>query len=188
MNEPIDNPWQLVRSEPGPDLVLFRTRFDWLKREGHPGQIKAVVLETADWVNVVALTPQNRLVVVHQYRFGMGKMTVEIPAGLMEPEETPLEAAMRELREETGYTTERWQYNGWVEANPAFMNNRCHFWLAQDVVQTHPLEWDDNEEIVIGEMTVEEVYQQIREGRMRNAFTILGLARVFDMRGERLME
>ena len=182
------NHWQLIRSEPGPDLVLFRTRFDWLKRDGHVGQVKAIVLESGDWVNVVAVTPQDRVVVVHQYRFGIGKMTVEVPAGLMEPGETPLQAAMRELREETGFTTQRWQYTGWVEANPAFMNNRCHFWLAQDVVKTHPLDLDADEDIAISEMTVEEVYQQIREGRMRNAFSILGLARVFDVSGERLFE
>lgn len=188
MDDSTHNDWQLIRSQPGPDLVLFRTRFDWLKRKHHPSEIKAVVLESGDWVNIVAITPQHKVVLVHQYRFGIGKMTVEIPAGLMEAGETPLQAAMRELREETGYSTSHWHYKGWIEANPAFMNNRCHLWLAQDVVQTHPTELDTNEDITIEEVTVEQVYQQIREGNMRNAFSILGLARVFDLREDRLME
>ena len=107
---------------------------------------------------------------------------MEIPAGIIESGESPEGAAMRELKEETGYTTANWKYLGWVEANPAFLNNHCHLWLAQDVVKTHPPRLDEGEEISVAELSFEEVRHEIEGGRMRSSLTVLTLSRVFDMR------
>ena len=183
MAENSENGWKVLRSEPGPDLIIFQARFDWLQNPRNSAPVKAVVLETADWVNVVALTPENKLVVVSQYRFGVGHTTLEIPAGLIEAGETPQQAAARELHEETGYTTSEWDYRGWVEANPAFLNNRCHMWLAKNVQKTHALQLDAGEDLAIREISLEELRAEIAAGRMRNAFTLLGLGQVFDLRG-----
>jgi 8-oxo-dGTP pyrophosphatase MutT (NUDIX family) len=144
--------------------------------------MKAVILECADWVNIVALTPEKKLVTVQQFRFGVGKNTVEIPAGIINAGETPEQAAIRELKEETGYTTKNWKYLGWVETNPAFLNNLCHHWLALDVVKTSAPELDEGEEISVAELALEEVHREIEQGRMRNALTVLALSRVFDLR------
>ena len=159
--------WELIESKPGPNLALFKTRFDRMKNPRSGADLNAVVLESQDWVNVVALTPKKELVAVCQYRFGIGSTTVEIPAGLMEPGETPEHAARRELREETGYTTEDWTYLGWVQANPAFLNNLCHLWLAKDVIRTHQPELDASEEVIISELTPAEMYAEIEAGRMQ---------------------
>src|SRR5512134_3594489 len=140
-------PWEVLRSEPGPDLVLFQARYDWVRNPRNAKSMKAVILEAADWVNIVALTPEKKIVVVKQYRFGIKRTTTELPAGIMEKDETPEQAAVRELKEETGYTAAAWKYLGWVEANPAFMNNLCHQWLALDVIKTCPPELDEGEEI-----------------------------------------
>ena len=145
------------------------------------------MLETSDWVNIVALTPEEEILVVSQFRFGVRKTTVEIPAGLIEPGETPLEAAIRELKEETGYTTRDWKYLGWVEANPAFLNNRCHMWLANNVIKNYSPELDESEDVLVNNLSIEELFGEIREGRMRNSLTLLALSRVFDMRGEDLI-
>jgi ADP-ribose pyrophosphatase len=186
MKNEIEAGWELVRSEIGPDLVIFKTRFDWVRNPRNSSQLKAVVLEAPDWVNVIALTPEKKILVVNQFRFGIRKTTIEIPAGLVEAGETPLEAAIRELREETGYTTNEWDYLGWVEANPAFLNNRCHHWLANNVNKNHMLALDESEDLSVSEITIDEMYCVIREGRMRNAFTLLALSRVFDLRGDLL--
>ena len=178
-----DKHWQRRRSEPGPDLVIFQARFDWMHNPRNGAQMKAVVLESADWVNVVALTTEGKILVVSQYRFGIGNTTLEIPAGLVEANEKPLQAAQRELQEETGYTTQDWTYLGAVEANPAFLTNHCHLWLARDVQKTHLPQLDAGEDVSIGELTWDELQQAIAEGRMRNAFTLLALSQVFDLRG-----
>jgi ADP-ribose pyrophosphatase len=180
--------WEFVRSESGPNLVLFKTRFDWMKNPRNSSQLKAVVLETSDWVNIVALTPEGKILVVSQFRFGVGKTTVEIPAGLIESGEAPPEAAIRELKEETGYTTKDWEYLGWVEANPAFLDNRCHMWLARNVIKDHSPELDESEDVCVDELSIEEIFREIREGRMRNSLTLLALSRVFDIRGEVLTD
>lgn len=177
-------PWEVVRSEQGPNLILFQTRYDWVKNPRNAKSMKAVILESADWVNVVALTPKKKIVVVQQYRFGVGKTTLEIPAGIVNPGETPEQAAMRELREETGYTATRWEYLGWVETNPAFLNNLCHQWLALDAIKTSDLELDDGEEISVTELSPQEMRSEIEKGTMRNSLTLLSLARVFDLRSQ----
>lgn len=174
--------WEIIRSEQGPNLILFQARYDWVRNPRNDKFMKAVILESTDWVNVVAITPEKKILVVQQYRFGVGKTTVEIPAGIMNAGETPKEAAIRELKEETGYTAADWKYLGWVEANPAFLNNRCHQWLALDAIKTSPVELDDSEEISMAELSLAEVRREIEQGHMRNSLTVLALSRVFDLR------
>lgn len=175
--------WETLRSKQGPNLILFQTRYDWVKNPRNAKKVKAVILESPEWVNVVAITPEKKILVVRQYRFGVKKRTVEIPAGILNPEETPEQGAMRELREETGYTTANWKYLGWVEANPAFMNNVCHQWLALDVVKTNSPELDEGEEISVAVLSLAEVRKEIEQGRMRNSLSVLALLKVFDLRG-----
>ena len=100
--------WECILTYTGPDLKLFRVRFDWVRNPRNAHTVKATVLESQDWVNVVALTHDEKLVVVYQHRFGTRETTAEIPAGIVENGETSKEAAIRELREETGYTSEEW--------------------------------------------------------------------------------
>ena len=176
--------WELLRSETGPSLILFQARFDWVRNPRSGKSMKAIILEASDSVNVVALTAGGKIVVVRQYRFGVGQITVEIPAGLVEPGETPEQAVRRELEEETGYTSANWKYLGSVQTNPAFLNNHCHQWLAVDAVKTRPTQLDEHEEIDVGELSLDQVKQEIKAGRMRNALTLLCLSQVFDMRDE----
>jgi 8-oxo-dGTP pyrophosphatase MutT (NUDIX family) len=177
-----DKSWETSQSEQGPDLILFQTRYDWVRNPRNAKTVKAVILESPDWVNVVAITPEKKILVVRQYRFGVRRTTAEIPAGILNPEETPQQGAIRELREETGYTTANWKYLGWVEANAAFMNNVCHQWLALDVIKTSAPELDEGEEISVMELSLEEVRREIDQGHMRNALSVLALLKIFDLR------
>src|SRR5262245_40026071 len=138
--EPGPRPWKTLSSEPGPDLLIARARFDRLENPRTGAHLRRLVLDTADWVHVVALTEERRLVVGRQYRFGTRAVTLEIPGGVIDAGEPPEEAARRELREETGFTAPRWSLLGIVEPNPAFQNNRCHHFLAEGAQRTHELE------------------------------------------------
>jgi len=182
MDADMQKSWEVIRSEQGPNLVLFQARYDWVKNPRNAKSMKAVILESADWINIVAVTPEKKVVVVKQFRFGVAKTTLEIPAGIIDKGETPEQAAMRELQEETGYVATNWKYLGWFESNPAFLNNVCHLWLALDVVKTYSPQLDEGEDIFVTELSLEEVRREIKQGNMRNSLTVLALSRVFDLR------
>lgn len=181
MQHPSPPLWPRLRSEPGPQIPLFNVRLDWLENPRTCEVLQRLVLETPDWVNVVALTAEGRVVMVRQFRFGTGKITTEIPGGIVDPGETSGEAARRELLEETGYTTESWEYLGAVEANPAIQNNLCHHWLARNVVKNGQMDLGEGEDIAVMEMTLDEIKMEIREGRLLHSLALSALARVFDL-------
>jgi 8-oxo-dGTP pyrophosphatase MutT (NUDIX family) len=117
------------------DTLLGDYRVFTLHRQllQHPTQDSShpfFVVKTTDWVNVLAITPEQDVVLVRQPRAGTASVTVEIPGGMVDPDEAPITAAARELREETGYTSDPLIPLGVVEPNPALFSNRCHTFLA----------------------------------------------------------
>jgi ADP-ribose pyrophosphatase len=177
-----DKEWKLIKSEPGPDLRIFQSRFDWLENPRNKKVLQAVILQASDWVNVVAVTPEEKIVTVSQFRFGIRRQSLEIPAGLVDPGESPLAAAKRELAEETGFAAEEWSTLGWSFANPAFLDNRAHHFLARNAAYAGLPQPEDGEDILQAELTLDEIRRAILDGRMRNAMTLLALSKVFDMR------
>ncbi len=174
-------PWKLLRSEPGPELPIFKVRYDWLENPRNATVLKAVVLDFPDWVSIAAITPDSRIVTVKQYRFGVANFTTELPAGLVQPGETHRAAAERELREETGYTSSDWVYLGWVEPNPAYQNNRLHQWLARDARQTLACQMDEGEDVVVETLQPEDIQRYIREGRLRHSLALLSVSRIMPL-------
>jgi 8-oxo-dGTP pyrophosphatase MutT (NUDIX family) len=181
-SETTPRPWPLVAREAGPSLIVCKARFDTLTNPRTGEDMRRTVLETPDWVNVVALTPEGLVIVVRQFRFGSATITTEIPGGVVDPGEEHGDAAQRELREEAGYTSERWRYLGCVEPNPAFHDNLCHHWLAEDARVTHEQDLDSGEDIVVETLTTEDVLEKIRTGEIRHALVLTALSKVLDLR------
>lgn len=134
-----------------------------------------VVLQTPDWVNVVAVTPAQEIVLVRQFRFGIDAFSLEIPGGVMEPGEDPVAAGLRELREETGFGDGRAMLLGTVHPNPAIQSNRCHYVWVDGAVRSHGVEWDADEEIQLETRPVEEALALARNGGITHALVLNAL-------------
>ena len=134
-----------------------------------------VVMAPSDWCNVLALTPDGRLVLVRQFRFGIDGFSLEIPGGVMEAGEDPVAAGLRELREETGFTGTRARVLGSVHPNPAIQSNRCHFVLVEEAVRSASVEWDPDEEIDVLAWPVADVLAHARVGGITHALVLNAL-------------
>ena len=137
-----------------------------------------VTLSLPDWVSIIPWTRDRSGVPVflmeRQYRHGSESVTVEFPAGLTEEGESPLEAARRELREETGMEAELTLLASF-NPNPAFMTNRQTFFLASNLEKKGEQELDENEEIELLYVPVEEVIEKMGKGEYANGIMLAAL-------------
>ncbi|CAN5592641.1 NUDIX hydrolase [soil metagenome] len=134
------------------------------------------LIEAVDWVNVIAMTPDQRVVLIRQFRVGSEAVCLEIPGGMVDPGEAPAQAAARELAEETGYTAPDWQQIGDLSPNPAVQTNRLYTFLATNAVQTGAARLEGSEVIETETATLADCHAAIRDGRIDHALVVTAFA------------
>lgn len=154
---------------------IFDVRSTRFRHPGRQYERDFVVIDAPDWVNVVALTPDEQIVLVRQFRYGIDAVSLEIPGGVIETGEQPLAAGVRELQEETGYTGASAILLGSVHPNPAMQSNRCHFVFVDQARLTHPLAWDADEELLTVPRPAEEVFTLARNGGITHGLVLNAL-------------
>lgn len=172
----MSRPWKKISTKQLGDFRIFKLRSDTYISPRTGKEHDFFVLESVHWVNVVALTPDRQLVMVEQYRFGSGRVELEIPGGMMDPHETdPVATAVRELREETGYEGERARILGRIQANPAILNNICYTVLIENCLPKHPVNFDQGEDLVTRLAPISDVPGLVAEEKIGHSLVVVAL-------------
>jgi ADP-ribose pyrophosphatase len=160
-------PWKILDSR----YVHPRFRIDKVElRNGKT--FEPMVLEFRSWANTVALTKNDEVVLVKQYRHGVKENLLELPGGVVEDGEDPLVGAGRELMEETGYSTENIVEVGRIYPNPALQHNTLFCYLATDVELIGVQHLDEAEEIEVHLMPLDELIAMTRQGKFLHALHV----------------
>lgn len=169
-------PWTKTGSKPIGNFHVFALRSDRKVSPRTGQEHDFFVIDSVDWVNVVAITPDQQVVMIEQYRHGSNTIELEIPGGLMDPHESsPVEAGIRELREETGYAGENARVLGRIYPNPAIMSNSCFTILVENCRCLHPVELDHSEDLVTRLVPLAEVPRLVADGKINHALVVVAL-------------
>ena len=164
--------WDKVSSKFLIENKIFKLREDRVispkKKSEHP----VWVIDTPNWVNIIPITKKNEVILINQHRFGTEKLCLEVPGGMVDEGEKPIDAAIRELSEETGYTSSKVIEIGRVEPNPALMSNHTYSYLALDVCQNAEQKLDGMEDIEILKKPIDEIPLLIEKGEIEHALVI----------------
>lgn len=169
-------PWPTVASEHLADYHIFRVRKDRKISPRTGTSHDFFVTECPDWVNVVAITSDQQIVLVKQYRHGTNTIDLEIPGGVMDKSDiSPVMAGIRELREETGYEGANARVIGCIRPNPAFMSNTCHTVLIEGCQLRHELDLDQGEDLVTTLRPKSEIPALLKRGEIPHSLVMVAL-------------
>ena len=167
--------WEVIGRETLQDCRVFRVQRATVRSPHTAAAHPFYTIDADAWVNVVATTPGGELVMVRQWRHGASKVTLEIPGGLIDPGETPAEAAARELLEETGFAAPRVRPLGAVNPNPALFANRVHTFLAENCERVSEVQNGPLEETWVELVPEAELPARLRAGDVDHALVIAAL-------------
>lgn len=173
-------PWKVLRSE-----YLYRR--PWLTARKDCVQLPSgvineeyYVLEYPTWIKVIAITPEGKMVMIRQYRHGLGRTCYELVAGVMDPTDaTPEEAARRELMEETGFGGGTWREFTVLSPNASACNNLSHCFLAVGVTPQGERHLEPTEDIAVHILSKDEVYQLLLNDEIKQSLMAAPLWKYF---------
>lgn len=169
-------PWKKVGSKLLGDFRIFKLRSDICVHPQTGREHDFYVLDSVNWVNVIAVTPEQKLVMIHQYRFGSQTVELEIPGGMMDPGEAdPVATAVRELREETGYEGEHARLLGKIHSNPAILSNTTFTVLIENCRLKHATEFDHAEDLATELVPVAEIPRLVAGEKIGHSLVVVAL-------------
>lgn len=169
-------PWQKISSQSLGDFRIFSLRSDRKISPRTSQEHDFYVIDSVNWVNVIALTPDQQLVMVEQYRHGSNTIELEIPGGMMDAADASPEATgQRELREETGYDGLNARLIGEIFPNPAIMSNVCYTILVEQCRCVHPVTLDQGEDLITTLVPVADIPRLVAGGRIRHSLVVVAL-------------
>lgn len=169
-------PWKTIRSTPVGDFRIFKMRSDICVSPRTGREHDFYVLDSVHWVNVIAITPDQKLVMVEQYRHGSQTVELEVPGGMMDARDAdPVATGVRELREETGYVGDNPRLLGRVHSNPAILTNFTYTVLVENCRPVHAVEFDHGEDLETHLVPVEEVPKLVADEKIGHSLVVVAL-------------
>ncbi len=161
------------------DGKILNLRVDQVQIEDQKSTIREVV-EHRGAAAIVPILDSDKVILVRQFRYAIDSDLLEIPAGTLEPEESPESCAIRELEEETGYKAGEIHKILECYVAPGYSTERIHFFLARGLVRTE-MKTEEDERIRTEVMSIIEATDRIRKGQIRDAKTVCGLYRALEL-------
>ena len=169
-------PWKLNSTKQLANYRIFTIRTDLKVSPRTQAEHDFFVIDCANWVNVIAVTPDQQLVMVEQYRHGSNTVELEIPGGMIDKtDDSPVVAGTRELREETGYEGENARLIGEIFPNPAIMSNICYTVLVENCRCIHPVQFDHGEDITTTLIPVAELPKLVAQKKIGHSLVAVAL-------------
>ena len=172
MSENFPSKWSVIKDELHSDCRIFQVHKRKMRRESDHKVGDFYVIDTNDWVNVLAITTDQKIILVRQFRYGTEGYSLEPPGGVIEKGESPIDAGERELLEETGFSGKNPRIIGNVFPNSAIMSNCCHYLMLTDVEKLSDVSFDPHEELETVQVPISELQNLVKKGEISHSLAL----------------
>jgi 8-oxo-dGTP pyrophosphatase MutT (NUDIX family) len=170
--------WEIIESKLVADCRVFKVREDFCESSENGTKASFFVIENPDWVNIIALTKNKKVILIEQFRQGTNEVTLEIPGGMVDEDEEPVKCAERELLEETGFVAKEMIFLGKSHPNPALQENVMFHFLALDCEKIGETKFDEHESIETKLFPISDIPKLIADEEITHSLVLAAFYRL----------